>query len=321
MRWVVNGLDVTKRVSVATHSGSKVRCARELALTIAAPGGGGGLEPLNLPLFAPVEGYDDQDRRFFLGQVVQRQKDSDSNVMELEAMDRGYQLSNNEGWYAFRDVTPEGAVAVLAADFGFPLGEVAATGVKVSRKFPGVALHKIVDTLYTLASRTTGERYQIRFDGEALTVKSKQTTPAASIAPKVDLQRAAITEDATACRNSVAIYSETGALIRTLDRAEDQKLAGLLQAAVTQKDGEDAYTEAEKILEEGEVQQTVTVECLGDLRLVTGAAVMVQETTSGVSGLFWVDADVHTWKNGQYFCRLTLNFKNLMNETQAGGAL
>ena len=30
------------------------------------------------------------------------------------------------------------------------------------------------------------------------------------------------------------------------------------------------------------------------------------------SGLFWVDQDTHTWKNGQHFGKFRLNFRNLM---------
>ena len=40
-----------------------------------------------------------------------------------------------------------------------------------------------------------------------------------------------------------------------------------------------------------------------------------------MSGLFWIDADAHTWKNGQYFCKLTLNFRNLLDETSAGSEI
>jgi len=257
----------------------------------------------------------------FLGQVVQRRRSSTGNTMELYAMDRGFQLSGNQGWYSFRDTTPEAAVAVLAADWGIPLGPVAATGVRLSRKFPGVALNKIIDTLYTLAGQQTGKRYQLGFDGEALTVKPKPETADLVLAPRVNITEATIAEDATQAQNSVAIYTETGKLLRTIDRKDDQALFGLLQAAVTQGDHENAEAEARAILEDGEVRQTVTVECQGDYALVTGAAVQVYETTSGVKGLFWVDGDVHTWRKGRHQCRLTLNFRNLMNDTSAGKEL
>ena len=62
----------------------------------------------------------------------------------------------------------------------------------------------------------------------------------------------------------------------------------------------------------------MTVECLGDLDLISGEAVVVRETSAGAAGLFWIDSDRHQWKNGQYVAKLDLNFRNLMDETNAG---
>ena len=44
----------------------------------------------------------------------------------------------------------------------------------------------------------------------------------------------------------------------------------------------------------------------------------VREPYTGLSGLFYIDSDVHTWKNGQYYNKLTLNFKKIMAEKSAG---
>ena len=66
-------------------------------------------------------------------------------------------------------------------------------------------------------------------------------------------------------------------------------------------------------LEDNGLQQNLTVEVLDPpLDLITGAAVILRDTGSGMSGLFWVDGDTHTWKNGQHFGKFKLNFRNLM---------
>ena len=95
-------------------------------------------------------------------------------------------------------------------------------------------------------------------------------------------------------------------------------LNGRLEYVITQRDGEDAGAEAKAWLEDHGLQQTVTVETLGDPRLITGAAVRLRDTGSGVSGLFWIDADTHSWKNGVYTTKVTLNFRNLMNDSVSG---
>ena len=225
----------------------------------------------------------------------------------------------NEGWYSFSGVAPETAAAAIARDYGIPVAALAAAGVSVSRKFPGVALDKIIRTLYGLAGEQNGKRYLVRFTGGgALEVVEKPTSASLSIASTMAVTN---TWDITNLQNSVAIRTQEGALVRRVEDADSVALNGRLEHVITQRDGEDAGSEAQAWLEDNGLQQNLTVETLGDPRLITGEAVLLRDTGSGVSGLFWIDGDTHTWKNGQYYCKLTLNFRNLVDDTRAGSEL
>ena len=57
---------------------------------------------------------------------------------------------------------------------------------------------------------------------------------------------------------------------------------------------------------------------LGDTALLTGETVVVREAKTGLTGVFWIDADVHTWKNKNYYTKLTLNCRNVMATSNAG---
>ena len=48
---------------------------------------------------------------------------------------------------------------------------------------------------------------------------------------------------------------------------------------------------------------------------------VLRDTGSGVTGLFWIESDTHTWKNGQYYCKVKLNFRNLADDTISGSEL
>lgn len=309
--------DVTRRVEHLSWSGSIQQVSRQLEVALVTPRDG------SLPV-PPCEVGSElrlwaggQNR--FLGHVVTRQRDTDADVTTLTGLDRGRFLANNEGWYQFAGDTPEAAVRALCADFSIPVGRLASTGVAVRRKFPGVALSKIVDTLYTLAGEQTGRRYLARFSGlGALEVVEKPNAATLEISPKKNLQTLRIEEDISALSNAVAIYTDTGRLVRTVSDAESVALYGQFQHVLTQRDGEDALGEANAWLEDNGLAQTMTVECLGDPDLIAGNAVILRANRTGAAGLCWIDRDVHTWKNGQYFCRLSLNFRNLMHETQAG---
>ena len=88
---------------------------------------------------------------------------------------------------------------------------------------------------------------------------------------------------------------------------------------MTQRKGKDAAAEARAVLEDNALQQNLTVEVLSPpMELICGEAVILRDTGSGVSGLFWVDGDTHTWKNGQHLGKFKLNYRNTMNKVSAG---
>ena len=90
---------------------------------------------------------------------------------------------------------------------------------------------------------------------------------------------------------------------------------------ITQSEGKeaDADATAKKALEDGRQKRTVTVNVLGDTALLTGETVEVREAKTGLTGIFWIDADIHTWKNKNYYSKLTLNCRNVMATANAGG--
>lgn len=63
-----------------------------------------------------------------------------------------------------------------------------------------------------------------------------------------------------------------------------------------------------------------TVQNLGGAECITGNAVMVKEPFTGLYGLFYIDADTHTWKRGLYTNKLTLAWENTMDESAAKAA-
>lgn len=64
------------------------------------------------------------------------------------------------------------------------------------------------------------------------------------------------------------------------------------------------------------ILDTVSVFASNDM--ITGNAVYLIEPFTKQKGLFWIDEDSHTWKNGLHTASLTLNFKNIMREGEAG---
>ena len=88
-----------------------------------------------------------------------------------------------------------------------------------------------------------------------------------------------------------------------------------LNVAYKQEDGKDAQTEAKALLQTLEQTGSVTG-CPGDSRAVSGYALIVQETTTGLFGKFYIESDTHTFTDGKHEMALTLAFSNMMDEKE-----
>ena len=228
---------------------------------------------------------------------------------------------DEDGTYKFRDATPESITRQVCADYEIPVVSLPSTGVKINRKFAGVALDKIFETVWTLATQQTERKYAITYTPKGLLVAVRDVSER-SIVLKAEsnLMDAKTVEDAV---NSVAIYDADGSFKRRMGTDDAQKLFGMMERHLTENASSDVDIdkEAQALLDEGGMAQTVTVDVLGDLSLITGQTVVVRENKTGLQGIFWIDADVHTWNRGNYYCKLTLNCRNVVSGTIAGGDL
>lgn len=251
--------------------------------------------------------------------ALERTRDSLGKTIDVTAYDRGLYLTRNSAFLRVSGQTPEAATASLCAQFGIQTGALAATGVPVTRNFLGVALYKIIMTLYTLASDQTGKQYRIRFRGARLeVVEMVQSEESILLVPGSNLLSCVTRESASAMTNSVAIYDDQCRLVTTRQDGGAVALYGLMQAAIKASAYENAEGHAGELLKEGGLKTTITVNALGNLKLITGNTAVVREPVTGICGLFWIISDSHTWRRNLYQTKLTLSLEALMDSQTAG---
>lgn len=254
----------------------------------------------------------------FEGFVFTRQKSTNSSIIDFGCFDRGFYLKNKVS-YKFVNVTPEAITRRICADFGFSPGQIITTGVKITRNFLGCTLYDIIQTAYTLASAQTKKKYHIVFRGAQLCVIEKAVNKnTLVIEGGSNLMDASVSESIENMINQVAIYNKDDKLIKTLKNSDAIKLYGVMQDYIKQSDGKDATAQAQKLLDDNGEEQKITLNNLGNIANVTGGTVVVREPYTGLYGLFFIDSDVHTWKNGLYLNKLVVNFRNMMDEKDVG---
>ncbi len=312
--WSVDGSKtehITEKVQAKTWSGSYRDCARQLSFSVLpeALAELGGMARLYL-------GPD----ILFSGHIFSRSRDSLGKCIGCTALDNGLYLKRNSTYLAVRNQTPEAVTAQLCGEFGIPCGALAATGVPLSRNFLGVSLYQIIQTMYTLAAEQTGKQYQIRFRAGNLEAAEKAVGPESiRLVPGSNLISCTSSESIENMVNRVEVYDGGLRKLAQYDSPEGYvALYGLMQRAIKADGREKPEAAARDILEQNGISTTITARCLGNVKLITGNAVAVHEPVTGVDGLFWITADSHTVKQGIYQTKVTLDFRNLMDEQTAG---
>ena len=64
------------------------------------------------------------------------------------------------------------------------------------------------------------------------------------------------------------------------------------------------------------IDESGSVIALGDVRAISGYSLAVQDSKSGLYGLFYIESDTHTFTDGKHEMSLTLAFKNTMDEKE-----
>ena len=308
--------DITELLVSWTWSGDKATISRQLSAEIYYV----ETDDLPVPALGDRITMVDEENTIFSGTVLLRSVSSEGVSMDFTAFDDGYYLGRNDGTYKFTGASPEAITRQICADREIPVAAVPATGVSLNRKFAAVTLKEILSTVWSLASERTGYNYALRYTPDGLLVKVRsESDRSIVIQARSNLMDATTKQDATQMVNRVAIYDKNGNFLRRLGDEDAQGLYGVMEKHLTQSDDAgDADNAARKALDDGRLAQNITVNLLGDLRLITGETVYVRDAKTGLNGIFWVDADQHTWKNRNYYCRLTLNVRNVMAKASAG---
>lgn len=86
---------------------------------------------------------------------------------------------------------------------------------------------------------------------------------------------------------------------------------GTFQEIYRQEDGVNSEAVAKNLLKG--IEQTGTVEAAGHIDAVSGFAIGIQDEYTGLVGVFQIDSDTHTWKDGVHTMSLEINFDTIMD--------
>lgn len=306
-------IQITDFITSVTISGEYRSCARMADFGVVQNQGDVRTSVLQMEAGDKIR-ITEGEEELFQGIIWSKSKTSHSSEINFTAYDYGIYLKKNKASYTFRNLTPQAIAQKVCSDFAIETGTLAGAGQTISRTFFNVSLYDIIMSAYTLAS---DKKYLCYFAGRKLMVAEKGTVEVTPLQSGVNIQSSTVSESLESMINRVRVYNKEDTLIKEETNAEDLADYGAVTAVLRMSDDQEDLEKKIAQTLQG-VERKITVTNFGDPSYRTGKKVRVQEPYTGLTGIFYIDEDKHTFQNGLYTNELTLNLENLMYEQESG---
>lgn len=314
--------NITNVVGSTTWGGSIEQAAREATITVLNAPNDSNITKLKLNI-APgdILKLYEGDTLIFYGEVQTSEKRDEIGTVSYKARDLLDHLLRINHKQKFKNKTAEAITKELCKKYGITTGSIVATK-KVIKKLiiDDSSLYDIIMTAYTKASKSTGKKYMAYMSGKKLCVKAKGATVSNyELDEYKNLSEASYEETIENMVDQVKIYNDKGKQVGVVKNAAHIKRYGIYQSVYTKEKGVNAQTAAKNML--NGIEKKVNVSTIdGNIKCISGNAVKVTDTATGLKGIFWIQNDSHTWEGGRHTMNLELSFKNIMDKKDEEGS-
>ena len=305
--------DITEYVSGITWGGSTGEVVRKLGLSIVNAPFDKNIAPLTISLADMIYLFeDDGTTELFRGFVVDREASSETGTIAVTAYDMLFYTIKNFATYNFSGKTAETITKVVCDDVQIPTGSLASTGLNQKLIVSNCSIYEIIMRAYTQAYQQSGVMYRVVGRKGLLNVEEVgKVVCDIELSESSNITSSSYKESINNMVNKVRIYDSEGTQKGVVEDSSNVKKYGIFQAVYTEEEGKDATTTAKSMF--NGVEKTFQLECVGYSKAVTGAGAVVYDSSTGLRGLVWIDADTHKWENGVHTMSLTVTLKKIMD--------
>lgn len=308
-------LDITNLLINITWSGDYKSCARKLEFSLISSASDINIPKIDIPLMSIISFYED-DNELFVGFVYEREKSSD-NSMSFLCYDYCAKLNDIKVSYNIKNETASSIYNKFLTEYKLSKGDIVQANTKIKKVFLGTTAYDMIMTAYTEEAKANGKKYMVYSKGDKFYASEKGIVKLKlAFEEGKNILSSNFKESVSNMVNKVLIVDDNGNKVSEVVNDEWLKTYGLFQDIYKKEENKDANAEAKAML--NGVEQTCSLTGFGDTTCITGYGVQVKDTHTGLVGLFYIDSDTHTWEGGKYTIDLELNFKNIMNEVEAG---
>ena len=239
--------DITQLISSIIWSGDYKQAARTLELSVVVSPHDYYLPKHYISLGDSIKLLDDNGKEIFQGYVFFKEKSITGTEMQVTVYDGLIYFLKSKGTYNFKNITAEEITKRICNDFNIKIGNLAETGVGITRIFDGEGIYQIIMTAYTKASKITGKKYMPKMIEGKLNIIEKGTTVADyTLGSNTNIIDATYSESIENMINKVKIYDADGNYIGEVKNDEWIKKFGILQDIHKQDKGKETKKKSTK---------------------------------------------------------------------------
>lgn len=305
--------DITDYVSTMSWGGSKSEMARKLELKIINAPLDPNVEKLNIALADPIYLFEDDGKtELFRGFITEREASSTTGTVTYVAYDILFYTLKSKATYNFSGKTAEAIAKMVCGDLQIPTGSIASTGISQKLIVQNKTIYEIIQEAYKAATKQNKTDYIIRaVKGKLCVEKVGGIVCEIELAEDSNIISSKYKESITNMVNKVRIYDGEGNAAGVVQNNKDLKY-GIFQTVYTKEEGKDPTTTAKSMFVG--VEKTFTLECVDFTGAITGAGAIVKDSSTGLSGEVWIDADTHVYQNGVGTMSLTVTLRERNDE-------
>ena len=289
--------------------GSKSQMARKLELRIVNAPLDPNVQKLEIALADPIYLFEDDGKtELFRGFITEREASSLTGTVSYVAYDILFYTLKSTATYNFSGKTAEAITQMVCGDLEIPVGSVASTGISQKLIVQNKTIYDIISEAYAQATEQSKKEYIILArKGKLCVERVGGIVCEIELAEDSNIISSKYKESITNMVNRVKIYDGEGNPVGMVQNDKDLKY-GVFQQVYTKEEGKDATTTAKSMFKG--VEKTFTLECVNFNGAITGAGAIVRDSSTGLSGDVWIEADTHTYSNGVATMSLTVTLRD-----------
>lgn len=256
-----------------------------------------------------------EKKELFRGVIFADSIDAEGQ-MSLTAYDENIYLTKNKDTKIFRSMKASDVVRKLCSEFSVDMGEIKDTGFVIPKLvFRDKTLFEMMVMALTETRKQTGEQFYLTSrEGKLHLLPRKEQEVKWVLENGVNILGASYSQSIEELKTQIKVAGGDNKKKEMTASAKDAELIqrfGIMQHLEKPDQGmtrSQMEQRAKQLLKEmGTIDDEAHIECLGIDEVVSGSAVYVKESMTGILGGYYVSSDDHSFEGGTHKMSLTLS--------------